>query len=93
MQITPSSSLFQALTGSASASQSNTATRQTPRPAQAAAGREAARAVFAQLKAPAAGTAGTPTPTTPANTLPTTGTPSTQPRRPLPRGSIVNILV
>lgn len=89
MQITPTSSLFQALSGSAS--NSSTAVRPTPRPAQTAAGREAARAVFAQLKAPAAGTPGTPTPTTPTTALPST--PSTQPRRPLPRGSIINILV
>jgi hypothetical protein len=89
MQITPTSSLLQALSGSAT--NPSTGARPTLRPAQTAAGREAARAVFAQLKAPAAGTPGTPTPSTPTSALPTT--PSTQPRRPLPRGSIINILV
>lgn len=87
MQITPSPSLLQALSGSAS--NPTTALQRKPGPAQTAAAREAARAVFAQLKTPAPGT---PAAAAPATPVPTT-IPTTQPRRPLPRGSIINILV
>lgn len=90
MQITPSPSLLQALSGSAS--NSTTALQRKPGPQQTAAAREAARAVFAQLKTPAPATVGTPVPSTPASAAPAT-VPSTQPRRPMPRGSIINILV
>ena len=87
MQITPNSSVFQAL--SSNATNPTTALRRTPAPAQTDAAREAARAVFAQLKTSAPGT---PVPTTPTNTA-APATPPAQPRRNLPRGSIINILV
>ncbi len=90
MQIPPSSSLLQALSGSGT--NSTTALNRKPGAAQTAAAREAARAVFAQLKTPAVGNAGTPAPSLPATAAPPT-VPTTQPRRPLPRGSIINILV
>jgi hypothetical protein len=89
MQIPPTTSLFHAL--SSSAANPSTAPRRPPAPAQAQAAREAARAVFAQLKTPAAGTPGTPAASTP--TTPSPAVPTTQPRRNLPRGSIINILV
>lgn len=89
MQITPNSSVLQAL--SSSATNPTTTVRRAPAPAQSQAAREAARAVFAQLKTPAAGAPGTPAVATPTNTAAPAST--TQPRRTLPRGSIVNILV
>ena len=88
MQIPPSSSLLQALSGT-----------QTPRPTQgvrtpqqAEAARAAARAVFAQLKAPAApaqANAGPQVTSAPQTQAVGSGTPG----RSTPRGSIINILV
>jgi hypothetical protein len=86
MQITPNSSVLQAL--SSTATNPTTGLRRAPAPAQTQAAREAARAVFAQLNAPAAA-APAAAPTTPA----APATPPAQPRRNLPRGSIINILV
>ncbi|HTP81309.1 MAG TPA: hypothetical protein VMQ11_00095 [Alphaproteobacteria bacterium] len=86
MQITPNSSVLQAL--SSSATNPTTSLRRAPAPAQTQAAREAARAVFAQLTTPGPGV---PAPTTPTNTAP--ASPPAQPRRNLPRGSIINILV
>jgi hypothetical protein len=88
MQIPPSNSLLQAL----SSTSASPAARPV-RPQSTEAAREAARAVFAQLKTPVAAAPGpaplrAPTVQTSAPT-----TPTTQPRRPMPRGSIVNILV
>ncbi len=91
MQISPSSSLLQAISSSPSSQVSSPARANRPDNSQAA--REAARAVFAQLKT---AVPGTPSPATPATAQTQTGSPSipTQaPRRPLPRGSIINILV
>ncbi len=85
MQITPNSSVLQAL--SSTATHPTTGLRRAPAPAQTQAAREAARAVFAQLNAPATVVpAAAPTTTAPA-------APPAQPRRNLPRGSIINILV
>ena len=85
MQITPNSSVLQAL--SSTATNPTTGLRRAPAPAQTQAAREAARAVFAQLKTPATvSPAAAPTTTAPA-------APLAQPRRNLPRGSIINILV
>ena len=86
MQIPPSTTVLRAFSQAATA-QDPTAknmARVTPSGANVAA-REAARAVFAQLKAPPSAA---PVPATPL-TAPTaiSGT------RPLPRGSIVNLLV
>ncbi|HTY67526.1 MAG TPA: hypothetical protein VMH36_12805 [Alphaproteobacteria bacterium] len=85
MQITPNSSVLQAL--SSTATNPTTGLRRAPAPAQTQAAREAARAVFAQLKAPA-----TVSPAA-APTTPAPAAPPAQPRRNLPRGSIINILV
>ncbi|MBV8538265.1 MAG: hypothetical protein JO128_21890 [Alphaproteobacteria bacterium] len=87
MQITPNSSVLQAL--SSTASNPTTSLRRAPAPAQTQAAREAARAVFAQLNT---GAPGAPTPTTPTNTA-APASPPAQPGRNLPRGSIINILV
>ena len=86
MQIPPSNSLLQALSGSAPQ-----ATSRAVRPAQSEAARAAARAVFSQLKAPT-----TPTTTVvapPQTAVPTQTVTAASPGRSLPRGSIINILV
>ena len=89
MQISPSSSLLQALSNTSSPG-SATAAR-ISRPAKPEAGREAARAVFAQLKTPVPGT---PAPATSQQTQTASPSIPTQaPRRPMPRGSIINLLV
>jgi hypothetical protein len=88
MQIPPSSSLLQALSGT-----------QTPRPTQgvrtpqqAEAARAAARAVFAQLKSPVATSAASGGNQV-ASAPQTQALASASPNRPTPRGSIINILV
>jgi hypothetical protein len=93
MQISPSSSLLQALSGS-STSQVSTPAARVNRPDNTQAAREAARAVFAQLKTPVPGT---PAPATAGSQnqagVGTPSIPTQAPGRPLPRGSIINILV
>jgi hypothetical protein len=91
MQISPSPSLLQALSNSPS-TQTASAARAT-RPANPQAAREAARAVFAQLKTPVPGTPAPATPATAQTQSPSPSMPAQAPRRPLPRGSIINILV
>ncbi len=93
MQIPPSSSLLSALSRSA-----DPATAPRPSSANADAARAAARAVFAQLKAPVAAPApqGGFAPALAAASAPqnfSPAIPATQPDRPLPRGSLLNILV
>jgi len=89
MNIPPSHSLLQALSNT-STQPANSAAR-TQRATTPDAAREAARAVFAQFKSPVPGT---PAPSAAAQSQsPAPSIPTTQPRRPMPRGSIVNILV
>jgi hypothetical protein len=92
MQISPTPSLLQALSSS-SPQVSNPASR-VSRPNNSQAARDAARAVFAQLKTPVPGT---PSPAAAAaqSQSQTSGPsiPTQAPRRPMPRGSIINILV
>jgi len=87
MQIPPSSSLLQALSGN----QVSRPSQGVRTPQQTEAARAAARAVFAQLKAPA-GTAPVNT-GNPVAAAPQTQVASASPNRQMPRGSIINILV
>ncbi|HEX9462703.1 MAG TPA: hypothetical protein VGB82_08885 [Alphaproteobacteria bacterium] len=89
MQISPSPSLLQAISGSSS--QVSTPAGRPQRPNTSEAAREAARAVFAQLKAPVPGTPASATAVQTQTNGPSI--PTQPPRRPLPRGSIINILV
>lgn len=89
MQISPSPSLLQAISGSSS--QVSTPAARAQRANNSEAAREAARAVFAQLKAPVPGTPGPAAGVQTQTTGPSI--PTQPPRRPLPRGSIINMLV
>ncbi len=98
MQIPPSNSLLQALSRPA-----DPASVPRPRTTNPDAAREAARAIFAQIKAtpkpaatPAVQAFAPTQPTTQPQGLtanPTAPIPATAPTKPLPRGSFLNILV
>jgi hypothetical protein len=91
MQIPPSSAVLHALSRSA-----DPATAPRPQTGNADAARAAARAVFAQIKGPAA-VAGqgfhVPQATSGAHQPAPAQIPATPPTKPLPRGTLLNILV